>query len=107
MLNFLIACGGSGAAAASATGGCYDWSTGSFSSYQASMLDSKIDDGRPGSGKLLALKNGFAHRVGSTAEERINTCYDKESIDVDKAIYHSDKNMKFGCNLLKVMEDVK
>ena len=25
MLNFLIACGGSGAAAASATGGCYDW----------------------------------------------------------------------------------
>ena len=89
------------------TGGCYDWSTGSFSSLQASMLDSKIDDGRPGSGKLLALKNGFAHRVGSTAEERINTCYDKESIDVDKAIYHSDKNMKFGCNLLKVMEDVK
>ena len=62
-----------------------------------SELDAKIDDGRPGSGRFLAFKNVNDPRY----------CYDKTSAEVHLAIYNSDTNNKYGCNIIKVMEDVK
>ena len=63
----------------------------------ASEFDAKVDDGRPGSGKVLAFK--------TVNDEKY--CYDKQFADVDKAIYNSNTNNKYGCNIIKVMEDVK
>ena len=80
---------------------------GAISSRQMSELDAKIDDGRPGSGKLLALKTGRARRSGATESDIKQTCYDKTFEEIDKAIYNSDTNLKYGCNIIKVMEDVK
>ncbi|MBQ7537040.1 MAG: hypothetical protein IJT14_02865, partial [Rickettsiales bacterium] len=63
----------------------------------ASEFDAKIDDGRPGSGKFLAF-----HMVDDP-----KYCYDKTSAEVHLAIYNSDTNSAYGCNIIKVMEDVK
>ena len=62
-----------------------------------SELDAKIDDGRPGTGRFLAFK--------TVNEEKY--CYDKVAAEAHKAIYNSDTNNKYGCNIIKVMEDVK
>ena len=84
---------------------------GAFSAKIASELDAKIDDGRPGTGKLLGLKGAFAFAkkdgVKSTNDEHMAVCYDKMANEVDKAIYHTTSDMKYGCNIFKVMEDVK
>ena len=79
----------------------------SFSSKLASELDAKIDDGRPGSGKILALKGGHAHNKNTTEAQHKKVCYDQMADQVDKAIYESSTDMKYGCNIIKVMEDVK
>ena len=78
-----------------------------FSAKMASELDAKVDDGRPGSGKILALKGGHAHNKESTVAQHEATCYDKMADQVDKAIYHTSTDIKYGCNIIKVMEDVK
>ena len=80
---------------------------GVLSAKLSSALDSKLDDGRPGTGNILALKSGFAHKSGASADEHIAVCYDKRADEVDKAIYQSDTNMKYGCNIMKIMSDVK
>ena len=80
---------------------------GVLSSKLSSQLDSKLDDGRPGTGSILALKSGFGHRSGANADEHIAVCYDRRADEVDKAIYQSDTNMKYGCNIMKIMSDVK
>ena len=78
-----------------------------LSSKMMSELDAKIDDGRPGTGKLLALKGYRATVDGATNAQIENTCYDKPFEDVNIALYHNSNNLEYGCNLLKVMEDVK
>ena len=84
---------------------------GGFSAKIASELDAKIDDGRPGTGKLLGLKGAFAFAkkdgVKSTNDEHMAVCYNKMANEVDKAIYHTTTDMKYGCNIFKVMEDLK
>ena len=80
---------------------------GALSAKMTSELDAKIDDGRPGSGKFLALKSGTAHRKNATENDHLLTCYDKKANEVDKAIYHSSTANKYGCNLMYLMEDVK
>ena len=80
---------------------------GLLSAKLMSQLDSKIDDGRPGTGTLLAMKGGFAHRSRSNENEHKKVCYDQMADNVDKAIYESSTDLKYGCNIIKVMEDVK
>jgi len=80
---------------------------GALSAAMTSELDAKIDDGRPATGKILAAKSGWARRTSATDDEIKAACYDKLVPDVDKAIYHSSKDLKYGCNIIKVMEDVK
>jgi len=82
-------------------------SNSSFSAKMASELDAKVDDGRPGSGKILALKGGHAHNADTTEDQHKAVCYDKMADEVDKAIYESSTDIKYGCNIIKVMEDVK
>ena len=84
-----------------------DKSTGALSSKMSSELDAKIDDGRPGTGKMVAFKGNASRRPGATKDEILQTCYDRPVKEVSKAIYHSDNNLKYGCNIIKVMEDVK
>ena len=79
----------------------------SFSSKLASELDAKVDDGRPGSGKILAIKGGHAHNKNTTEAQHKKVCYDQMANNVDKAIYESSTDIKYGCNIIKVMEDVK
>ena len=71
------------------------------------QLDAKIDDGRPGTGSILAMKGGTAHDRNTTEDQHIAVCYDKRADQVDKAIYHSNTNLKFGCNVMYVLEGLK
>ena len=98
---------GQGFSHSTSVGGNSEKANGAISSKQMSELDAKIDDGRPGSGKLLALKTGRARRSGATETDITQTCYDKTFEEIDTAIYNSDTNLKYGCNIVKVMEDVK
>ena len=83
-------------------------STGALSAKMSSELDAKIDDGRPGRGKLLAYKADYARskdKLDDAEMQRI--CYDKLPSQVSKAIYHNSTNMLYGCNIIKVMDDIK
>ncbi len=82
----------------------------------ASELDAKIDDGRPGTGRILGIKAGLSVPTGydqtrqGTADEQKQVCFDQLDTsvqDINKAIYHNSTNLKYGCNIIKVMEDVK
>ena len=82
----------------------------------ASELDAKIDDGRPGTGRVLGIKAGLSvppaidkPRQGS-ADEQKQVCFDQLDTSVEainKAIYHSSTDLKYGCNITYIMEDVK
>jgi hypothetical protein len=81
--------------------------TSAMSAKMTSELDAKIDDGRPGTGSILAMKGGTAHDRNTTEDQHIAVCYDKRADQVDKAIYHSSTNLKFGCNVMYVLEGLK
>ena len=84
-----------------------DLKYGALNAKLMSELDAKIDDGRPGTGKLLASKSTFELDATATEEQKAKICYDNTIEHLDKAIYVSDTNQKYGCNIIKVMEDVK
>ena len=79
----------------------------SLSAKMSAELDAKVDDGRPGSGKILALKGGAAHNANTSEAQHKKVCYDQMADQVDKAIYETSTDIKYGCNIIKVMEDVK
>ena len=90
---------------------------GSFvSAKMASELDAKVDDGRPGTGRIIGIKAGLSVPKESnkprqgTEDEQKQVCFDQLDTsveDINKAIYHSSTDLKYGCNIIKVMEDVK
>ena len=87
--------------------GNYNGANAAYSAKIASELDAKIDDGRPGSGKLIGLKSGSA-RSKAVSEDVINKmCFNKTFQEIDTAIYESSTDLKYGCNIMKIMEDVK
>ena len=61
-----------------------------------SELDAKIDDGRPWTGRLVGIKTIYGY---------LNT--DKEVCYDSNGLYLNQTASKNGCNLIKVMEDVK
>ena len=77
-----------------------------LNSSMASILDAKIDDGRPFSGRLLGLRNKTTYAM-TDPEQLVKYCYDKTGENVEKAIYNSDTNEEYGCNLVYIMDDVK
>ncbi|MBQ7536860.1 MAG: hypothetical protein IJT14_01925, partial [Rickettsiales bacterium] len=80
---------------------------GALSAKMAGELDAKVDDGRPGSGRVLAMKSAMAHVSATNDKSYIENCYDKDATEIDKAIYNSSTDLRYGCNIIKVMEDVK
>ena len=83
-----------------------DANSSTVSAKMASELDAKVDDGRPGSGKLVSVKAGYS--LIRTDEATLKqVCFDQLTPNVKTAIYNSDTNLKYGCNIIKVMEDVK
>ena len=80
---------------------------GALSAKISSDLDAKIDDGRPATGKFVALKSGYAHERNTSQETHNAVCYDKPADNVSRAIYVTSNDLKYGCNIIKVMEDVK
>ena len=85
----------------------YDANSSVLSAKLSSELDAKIDDGRPGTGKILSLKSGFALMSQNNEDVLKKVCFDQLTPNVKSAIYNSDTNLKYGCNIIKVMEDVK
>ena len=61
-----------------------------------SELDAKIDDGRPWTGRLVGIKTIYGYL---NADQEV--CYDINGL------YLNQTASKNGCNLIKVMEDVK
>ena len=80
---------------------------GALSAKLTSELDAKIDDGRPGTGKLIALKSGDARKSDTTQAKHEENCYVGTAENIHKTIYHSSTDLRYGCNIIKVMEDVK
>jgi len=78
-----------------------------LSAKMSSELDAKLDDGRPGTGRILAMKGGRAHAQNASESQHLANCYDKMADQVDKAIYHSSTNLEDGCNITYIMSDVK
>ena len=83
-----------------------DTFTSALNSKLASELDAKIDDGRPTTGTLLAIKPSKAYNE-TDAERSKQYCYDASGNDIEHAIYNTSTNTQYGCDLIKVMEDVK
>lgn len=63
----------------------------------AAKVDEKMDDGLPGKGKVLAFATVDSSQY----------CYNQRYNLVDQAEYNKDDDIKYGCNLLYVMQDVK
>ena len=76
------------------------------SSKIAQLLDAKIDDGRPTTGRLMGLKGSAAYNI-TDPNLSAEYCYDKAGNDIGKAIYNNANDTKYGCDLIYVMEDVK
>ena len=76
------------------------------SSKIAHLLDAKIDDGRPTTGRLMGLKGAAAYNI-TDANLAAEYCYDKSGNNIGKAIYNNSNDLKYGCDLVYAMEDVK
>jgi len=80
---------------------------GAIPAKMTSELDAKIDDGRPNTGKLLAVKSGYAQTAISD-NERSSICYDKLASELDGSpLYVTKSDKKYACDVMYVMEDVK
>ncbi len=87
-------------------GGQCKKATGMLSAPLMNFLDVKMDDGMPGTGKILATKSGYATRAGALTEEFEQTCYRGSNLEVSSAVYSTKENVKYGCNLIKIMSEL-
>ena len=90
------------------TGSKYvDLKYGALNAKLSSELDAKIDDGRPGTGTLIVYKSNYQQDVAGDENKLKQICYDSTIDNIEHAIYNTSTDMKYGCNLVKIMEDVK
>ena len=90
------------------TGSKYvDLKYGALNAKLSSELDAKIDDGRPGTGNLLVYKSNYQLDAAGDEDKLKKICYDSTVDNIEHAIYNNSTDMRYGCNLVKVMEDVK
>ena len=82
--------------------GVHQTSTGILSASIMGALDTKIDTGRPATGKIIAMKNGFAHQVSDTEKKKV--CYNQVEDNIDNAYYVDDKDVKNGCNFIYILQ---
>ena len=79
-------------------------STGILTSSMANQLDIKLDNGRPGKGNLIALKNGYVKSAGLTEAEKKKICYNTLQANVSDAYYVSSTETKNGCNIMYIIK---
>ena len=72
--------------------------TGIVSADILNKIDIKIDDGRPGSGNVLALKNGYVKSEGLSTDDQKRICYNDMQNNVSNAYYTSETEDEYGCN---------
>lgn len=77
--------------------------TGILTADIANQLDVKLDDGRPGSGILIGLKNGYV-KSGLSEEDKKRVCYNTLQNDVSNGYYVANSEAKNGCNILYVIK---
>lgn len=85
-------------------GGSHKGTTGAISANVASSFDAKFDDGRPGTGKIIALKSGHARSGEVSDAEIIKSCYNTTFSKVDEAFYVDNEDLKYGCNIVKLID---
>ena len=86
------------------TFGCGSSATGVLSATMTRMLDEVMDNGKPGSGKFIALKNGYAKSLTDDKDKK-DVCYNMLQNEVSKAQYVSDTQGRTGCNFMYIMEE--
>ena len=85
-------------------GGNHKNTPGAVSAIVASSFDAKFDDGRPGTGKILALKSGHARSGEVSNVEITKSCYNKTFNKIDDAFYNDNGDLKYGCNIVKLVD---
>ena len=79
-------------------------STGILTAELTNQLDIKLDNGRPGQGNLIALKNGYVKASGLSESDKKQICYNQLQSNVSNAYYVSNTETKNGCNIAIIIK---
>lgn len=82
-------------------------SSGIVSPSQMNKIDQKMDDGRPGTGRVLALKSGLGRTTATDSNgEPISksVCYTELAQNVSNAYYLNSDDAIYGCNIVAVIQ---
>lgn len=77
--------------------------TGILTADIVNQIDVKIDDGRPGTGILIGLKNGYVKSLTNESDKK-RVCYNTLQNDVSNGYYVSSTETKNGCNVLYIIK---
>ena len=77
-------------------------SSGIVSPSQMNKIDQKMDDGRPGTGRVLALKSGLGRTKDETTTKSV--CYNELATNVSNAYYLNSDDAIYGCNIVAVIQ---
>lgn len=78
--------------------------TGILTAELTNQLDIKLDNGRPGQGNLIALKNGYVKTSGLNENDKKQICYNQLQSNVSNAYYVSNTETKNGCNIAIIIK---
>lgn len=85
-----------------------DNSSGIVSPSQMNKIDQKMDDGRPGTGRVLALKSGLgrSNKIDPNTNEPVSksVCYNDLATNVSNAYYLNSDDAIYGCNIVAVIQ---
>jgi hypothetical protein len=77
-------------------------SSGIVSPAQMNKIDQKMDDGRPGTGRVLALKSGLGRTSDAAVSKSV--CYNDLATNVSNAYYLNSDDAIYGCNIVAVIQ---
>ena len=77
-------------------------SSGIVSPSQMNKIDQKMDDGRPGTGRVLALKSGLGRTTDAATTKAV--CYSEAATNVSNAYYLNSDDAIYGCNIVAVIQ---
>lgn len=82
-------------------------SSGIVSPSQMNKIDQKMDDGRPGTGRVLALKSGAGRTSANDSDGNPiskSVCYNELATNVSNAYYLNSDDAIYGCNIVAVIQ---
>ena len=74
--------------------------SGIVSASMMNKIDQKMDDGRPGTGNILALKSGMGR--GTYVGNQTSVCYNGNAEKVSDAYYLNSDDAIYGCNIVAI-----